>query len=337
MRKIVFLCIVILEIATISFLAGKIYLERSQVLGENVSINPILKDDVIFPNQDKESNLKYFYELAPNTIINNKPTWLPSDYSYTITTNTDNLNERFDYSVEKNPDVFRIATIGDSHTLGAYVNTKDNYPERLEDMLNDNSLCKTSNKFEVINLGVGGYDIEYAVHRFKVRGQKYNPDMVLWFIKNDDFSVLNELIKPKIDQYREEISADQALLTQFQREGIFSPWSIKASQELMAELGEEGVLDYSKEALWRMRDYYKGKLVFITFSHSQKRALEDSRLAILQSFAKAISHTYIYDGLTLSYDKLEDGSHPTGKGYATIVGWVFDYLTQNGFVPCRLP
>lgn len=68
MRKIIFLSVIIFELAVISFLAVKIYLYKQQVLGENVSINPILKDDVIFPNQDRETDLKYFYEPKPNRI-----------------------------------------------------------------------------------------------------------------------------------------------------------------------------------------------------------------------------------------------------------------------------
>lgn len=328
-KKHIFLWIVLFELVSIVFLAGKIYLDHSQVLGENVSINPIKKNDLIFP---EEGNLKYYYEPKPNTNQTYKPDWSPVDYVYAATVNADGLNERFDYPVEKKPDVFRIVTIGDSYTFGGWVNTKENYPERLEDMLNDNSLCKTGRKFEVINLGVEGYDVEYSVHRFKNRGQKYNPDLLIWLIKNDDFTVINELIKYKMDRYMAEIMSDQSLLIQLQGERNFYPWSRKAAQELMAEIGEEGVLAYNRKALERINDHYKGKLVFITFS--EKKALKGSRLVMLQSFAKERSDTYIYDGLSLSYDKLEDGAHPTGKGYAQIAGWIFDYLKQNGIVPC---
>jgi len=330
MRKIVFLCIVILEIATISFLAGKIYLERSQVLGENVSINPISKDDVIFPNKDDDSGLKYFYEPMPNTEITYKAAWLPQDYTYIATINADSLNERFNYSIDKNSNVFRIVTIGDSYTFGDNVNTKDNYPEKLEDMLNDNSLCNANMKFEIINLGFSGYDIEYAVQRFKVRGQKYNPDLVLWLIKNDDFSDVNELTKPKTDQYRVEISADQALLAKFQKQGNFYPWATKASQELKEELGREGILTYIEKSFEKINDYYIGRLVFVASSSS----LKDAYISMLNDFAKERGNTYVYDGLSMSYDKLEDKAHPTSNGYVQIAGEIFEYLKKSDLVSC---
>jgi len=332
-NKLVVFWIVLFELVVVAFLGVNIYLRQSKVLGETVSINPINKEDLIFP---EEGNLKYFYEPAPNKIINNKPSWLPSDYSYTITTNTDNLNERFDYSIEKNPDVFRIVTIGDSYTYGLYVNTKENYPERLEDMLTDNSLCKSNKKFEVINLGVGGYDIEYSVQRFKVRGQKYNPDLVLWLIGNDDFTGINEIIKPKKDQYKKEIKADENLLSHFYSIGEFHPWSEKAAQELMEELSEDGVLAYNMRTLERMRDYYRERLVFITFSGEAWPALKDTYSLLLHDFSRVRGNTYFYNGLDSSFDHFEDW-HPTSKGHAQIAGQIFDYLKQNGFVPCSSP
>lgn len=198
-------------------------------------------------------------------------------------------------------------------------------------MLNDSSLCKTNQKLEVINLGVEGYDIEYSVHRFKVRGKKYNPDLILWLLRNGDFTVINELIKPKMDQYMKDMNSNQALLTQLQREGNFYPWSTKAAQDIKTELGEEGVLAYNKKALWRMNDYYKGRLVFITISG--KSSLTDPHFSMLRSFSQARGNTYIYDGLSDNYDHFTD-RHPTGKGYAQIAVEIFDYLRQNRLVPC---
>jgi hypothetical protein len=330
-KKFILLCIVFLELVVIAFLAVRIYLNQSKVLGETVSINPISKDDVIFPSPDTDSDLKYFYEPAPNTIINNKPSWLSPDYSYTITTNTDSLNERFDYSIEKNPDVFRIVTIGNSFTYGQYVDTKENYPERLEDMLNDNSLCKSNKKFEVINLGVGGYDIEYSVNRFKARGQKYSPDLVLWFLMNHDFSQVNEILRPKVNQYRKEMLADEDLMKNFYEKGEYFPWTTKAVQELAEAFNKEGGLEYQKVALQRINDYYKGKLAFVTFSN-----LIDKYMSALRDFAEARGDTYFYNEISEDYDRFADG-HPTSKGYAQIDEQIFDYLTQNGFVPCSLP
>jgi len=166
-NKLILIWIVLFELVVVAFLAVRIYLNQSKVLGETVSMNPINKDELIF---SEEGNLKYFYERKPNSIDSKKQEWLPNNYDYEITINAESLNERFDYSSDKPQDVFRIITIGDSFTYGKYVNTKENYPERLEDLLNKELKCQNIKRFEVINLGMGGYDIEYSVHRFKIRG-----------------------------------------------------------------------------------------------------------------------------------------------------------------------
>jgi lysophospholipase L1-like esterase len=131
---------------------------------------------------------EYFTNQSQHGFIKRKKR--PSQAKYTI--NKDTLNERYDYSVKKQPGVFRIMTIGDSFTYGLYTNTDRNWTELLEDKLNADLRCQKSRKVEVINLAVNGYDITYTVERFLKRGIKYNPDLVIWPIRS--FKKLNEEI-----------------------------------------------------------------------------------------------------------------------------------------------
>jgi len=107
----------------------------------------------------------------------NIPPWLGYTPAYTI--NSDTLNDGSEYQIQKPKDTYRIMTLGDSFTFGFYVNTYDSYPETLERLLNEQP-C--NNKFEVLNLGLPGYDIRQSLERFKRRGSKYNPDLVIWFL-----------------------------------------------------------------------------------------------------------------------------------------------------------
>ena len=87
-----------------------------------------------------------------------------------------------------------------------FVNTKDNWSKKLEDILNKNlSKCNKINKFEVINLGEYGYDIQYSVERYKIRRQKYKPHLILWFLKNDDFEEINEIMRENEEKYKVKI------------------------------------------------------------------------------------------------------------------------------------
>ncbi|HRN70508.1 MAG TPA: SGNH/GDSL hydrolase family protein, partial [Candidatus Woesebacteria bacterium] len=189
-------------------------------------INPIEKG-LVTSNQD--SKLAYYYEPNPNSVeaVNE---WGPYKGKYTI--NKDSLNERFEYAIDKPKNTFRIITLGDSYTYGLYVDTKDNWTEQLEDILNSKIQCRAIETIEVINLGVHGYDIQYANERFELRGKKYNPDLVLWLIKSDDLIQLNEVMYEKLASYAPSDG--------------YSNWN-RAMTETTQEIGETNIIQLQQK------------------------------------------------------------------------------------------
>ena len=91
----------------------------------------INKESLVFLPGDK---FEHYYELKPDREYEDKPDWLP--YTATYHYNTDGLNERENYAVEKPADTYRIITLGDSFTYGHFVNTTDNWTEQLEILAN---------------------------------------------------------------------------------------------------------------------------------------------------------------------------------------------------------
>lgn len=296
----------------------------TQVLG-TVSVSPLNRDDLTFTN---EKNLTYFYEPKPNNTIEDSPDWLPDKVTHTI--NSDSLNERFEYSPEKPPGIFRIITLGDSHTYGAFVETKESYPEQLEDILNEKLACKAITKFEVINLGFGGYDIEYALERFKTRGKKYHPDLVFWFVHTGDFSEIIDLMQPRIEFYRQKIEQESKWQFYY-NQGIFYPHYRLASEELREQLGFEKIVEHQRSRLHEISDYYQGNLVMFAYPK-----IHYVYKTILRTFALARPHTYFFDRIT-QYDDigeaLPDG-HPNAKAYSLISYDLFDFLTEEKIIPC---
>ena len=187
-KVILIYALVIIEVIAIFILGSKIYTMQNNTA---MIINPITKENLLFSS---EGNLKNFYEHKPKRIMKDE-----GGKEIVNTINSDALNERFEYTTDKPKDTFRIISLGDSFTYGFGVNTPDNYSEVLEDLLNNELYCKNFKRFEVINLGVQGYDIEYAAERFRRRGQKYNPDLVIWLIKDDDFFPREVVLGPMLD------------------------------------------------------------------------------------------------------------------------------------------
>jgi hypothetical protein len=82
----------------------------------------------------------------------------------------------------KPPGTFRIVGVGDSFTFGTGVRAEDTFLAVLERELNKNN----SDRFEVINLGVPGYDTDNEVNMILARGVPLAPDLVIiCFFLND--------------------------------------------------------------------------------------------------------------------------------------------------------
>ncbi len=86
-------------------------------------------------------------------------------------------------SIAKEPRVFRIACVGDSHTFGHGVDDDRTWPRTLQREL-DREFGPL--RVEVMNWGVNGYDTEQEVAQIEERLATYRPDLVLLqFFVND--------------------------------------------------------------------------------------------------------------------------------------------------------
>jgi lysophospholipase L1-like esterase len=81
---------------------------------------------------------------------------------------------------------FRILSIGESTTFGAYLPDEANYSALLQDYLNNRALV---HNVVVINGGVSGYTSLQMLEYLRAEGQKYQPDLVLVYsLYNDAIS-----------------------------------------------------------------------------------------------------------------------------------------------------
>lgn len=93
-----------------------------------------------------------------------------------------------DYSLEKPDGTYRIIVLGDSTTVGIGVPKLDDiFTQRLETSLNADKAEPL--RFEVMNMGVGGYHTMQEAETLRVKGLAYNPDMVLVVFCVNDFAL----------------------------------------------------------------------------------------------------------------------------------------------------
>ncbi len=124
------------------------------------------------------------------------------DHTFTVTgnrkviiyndhTNSQHMRALRDYSLEKPPNVTRMAILGDSFTYGDEAPLRFSFPYVLETLID---------KSEVLNMGIRGAGIDVMYLRWKYDALNYKPDVVIYAIFIDDVQRISPCIyKPKFN------------------------------------------------------------------------------------------------------------------------------------------
>jgi len=109
------------------------------------------------------------YELKPGSRLN-----IPLYYEG-VEINSDGFRGP-EYTLKKAKGVYRIVMLGDSVTMARLNKWEDTLAQRIQNGLS--GLCP-ARKFEVLNMGVEGYNSIQELEMLKAKALKYEPDMVI--------------------------------------------------------------------------------------------------------------------------------------------------------------
>jgi hypothetical protein len=280
--------------------------------------------------------LPNFYEPPESTTVTMGNSEIPGYGSTTYTFNSDTLNEKRDYAVTKPDSTFRIIELGDSFVFGAYVNTEDNHAELLEQKLNQS--CTAFENYEVLNLGVTGYDMTYSLERFKLRGLKYDPDLIAWMVTDGDFYVdqdaFDELYGRRYENALKE--ATQAGEQNADMKYDHYKATLETREEMARIYAKEDIVNKNLKAMLKMRELYVKPIVI--FSAPRALPFEVRQFPNFKEFFKS-PDTYLADSIgnlvDIQYIVSATDNHPNKLGSLLIADNLFDYLTSNNIVPCN--
>jgi len=312
-KKIFLITIVVTEILLGTLFIYKVSqnkITQNNILGTNI-VTGIDKSNTIIGQSEE---LKYYWKLEPKEWIE-KPDWLSYEVTYHI--NNDGLREINDYSINKPTDTYRIITLGDSFTYGHHVNVEDSWSEQLEVLINNdnNQNCKHKN-FEVINLGMAGYDIQYIVQRYKELGQKYDPNLILWFDSSTGFSRYNELMQPLINDCIEDISN-------------FNGYAIcynKAYQQLLKEYSVNELVQFSE---YNFDIFFNLDNTDNTIVFYYKNLLKENEKIIEKWQNRYKIATFISLVPQPKQNEQLPDKHPNKEGHTVIAKNIFNYLQKE--------
>jgi len=313
--KLILAIILILELAV-----GWIFVNKYFILFNKKPITTKINSEFIINGELTKSKFKYFYSLKNNLVEKN--IWLNKEITYNY--NSDGLHETNDYSLEKQPNVFRIITLGDSFTFGQNVDTKNNWTELLENELNNNQLAFCENKkFEVINLGVFGYGIPYIVERYRISGQKYNPDLVIWLESGTGFTRNKELTEPIILACLEKENNNELNFYDKYREC----W-LQVEKQLIDEIG---FAEYSKKINEHLKNFFElidiKKVVFFGFEKQLNKEHSDALEKRQETFPNMDFRQNVPNIFDLK--QIFSDNHPNEIGHQTIQKAILQSITKD--------
>lgn len=275
-------------------------------------------------NASSSTTLRYYYEAVPNDPWGEQPSWL--DYRAEYQSNSVGFNDE-DYQLEKTTGVYRILTLGDSHTFGQYVSTRDNYPEQLERLF---AHTCPERAVEVINAGYMGDDIQYAVERYLNKGRQFDPDLIVWWLKNDDIYTIEESYRAESNAVAEEFGlVDLASLSDSELKKYTATHSARVVDRYLKKYPLADILIKQKEYIARLLSVYSHTVLIIHYSD------ED---AVYIDFLHSLAEQYP-DKVTLfpfaatsDIQRLPDW-HPTAQGYSLVSNRVFNFLRPQICLP----
>lgn len=317
-KKYPLILLIVSQLIVILILGKKIYIDRANTLG--ISINIDNGDTGGETRQNPNSTLKHFYEPEADTIVDEAFPWDPTK-KITTSINSDTLHN-IEIDITSKPN---IIAMGDSFTYGEFVSRKDNWVSLLNEQMGE------WKKMRVVNFGVEGYDIEYSVERFRIRGPKYDPHLVIWFLKSDDFISIAERLSPIVDEekkiFKKTEMKDQSELV-IPKKGTDNPAYVsRALERYMKSFGGiRKIYEYQDRKLRSLRDYYKGPVIVMHLD------LKDEHKKILDRWAAEDKNIYLFQLPSLTMEESFPDSHPNEKGHKVIAAKLLEFLKRNASI-----
>jgi hypothetical protein len=110
---------------------------------------------------------------------------------------------------------------------------------------------------QVLNLGLRGIDIQNMTERFRLRGAKYTPDLVIWLLISRDLSQVRELMEERVNEIYAKEKRDGTL-------DLLYPWgrpSKHAAEELHKKYTHEQIAGMQDGFFTDFLDMYSGNVL----------------------------------------------------------------------------
>lgn len=305
-------------------------------------------------------NSKIVYEFIPGAVVDGSPI------------NKQGFKDT-DFRKEKAHNLIRIAMLGDSITQGLFVESDRIFSNQLERNLNLKAESLKSNfRYEVMNFGVGGYNLEAEVETLKTKVLQYSPDIVLLnFFQNDSEPIPGLYVffinEDEFDKEQRDIFLSKYLfnhsspLKKIIKESLYKSRlylfvisrlsnirkSIKSNQgkrqDMQSQYWDRGIIYRNLSEIERLKVRYGFK--FLICIHTDLAYGDHQNNSRIAEIAQSFSFPYFYMSkyykqkampTKLLQARDEDLVHPNYIGHQIISEAIFIELKRNGFIDSNM-
>lgn len=254
---------------------------------------------------------------------------------YLVNISSQGFRDKY-YEEEKGDNTFRILIVGDSVTFGQGVNISDTFQALLEEKLNRG---EDNRSFDVINLGVPGFNAVEKAEFLEVEGLMYDPDAIIFQHNGDDVvnkTELFNLIDIEKKEILEELKSENSSERDISKNKINAEAAIRGHERYFERLSRE-----SFDEKWRRIESAFEKVnsifnedidIYVFTFHASKREIED-----LKNLTEFYDWNYVGIGSELNKwknkygeDKIEvlpgKDSHPTSFTHKLIADKLYSAL-----------
>ena len=242
-----------------------------------------------------------------------------------------------DYAIPKPAGVTRIAGVGDSIAFGLDVPLPRTYQKRIEARLNELSHDRA---YEVVNLGVPGYNMVQYHENLVRKGLRYEPDFVLLSYFPDDF------FQPKIPrrmEYWQQLLEVHSHFYKWAHQRLRAVRGGRTGPGLSQFYGDAAALNEGKRALRKTWELLRARGIGLyVLAHPTLEDAYGSRPQFVQYVRDALEGTgtpildlfplYKATGRDIRSFRREpsDFTHPNAEASALIADWVVQDWARRG-------
>ncbi|MBM3320272.1 MAG: SGNH/GDSL hydrolase family protein [Candidatus Eisenbacteria bacterium] len=238
-----------------------------------------------------------------------------------------------EYAAEKPAETVRLAILGTSYVVGLGVPVDGTFEALAEERMNREKTPETGVRYEILNMGVGGYRMVHRLQAMEEKAFRLDPDAILFTVHETDPANLRDLS----DAARKKVTIHYPDLAEMVRQaGVDESTPEAVAERRLKPIGYEITSWTYREVVRKCRG--RGIAPFWLFLPTTEEHFPADVYRKLRGFAEEAGFEIldlagVYEGRDVRSLRLGDWDHHlNAEGHRLVADRLYEALVENGTV-----